>query len=296
MVDSSNTYLEPKSVVVIPTLNRPEQLRMLVDSFMGQTLKPSKVIVVDASDIVSSLNHYPFPTMVIRSEIRSAAQQRNTGICEILASEDFFDLCFFLDDDVVLPKNYFEKLAQSILKYDAIGVSGVAIGNDESFIKNLRVTRIFGLSGPPGTLTRAAINVPVRGTKNPIEVDWLIGCSCWRINSLSDLRFQKDFLGQSIFEDVIFSVEASKLGKLMVIPEVSLKHLLDKAERPNSRALFRDWVHNRYRLRVIAPEKFDLFQFCMVNLLVGMKRLLTMGDWRSCIGIAEGFLMIVRRS
>lgn len=280
-------------MVVIPTVDRPGLLKNLILSFLEQSTLPSLVVVVDASQ-QSSLGKIEGVNLeVVMSPIRSAAYQRNLGIGKILDSELSFDFCFFLDDDVEIPEKYFERLLETLRETNVAGVSGIAVGDNESFPTNSWLNRIIGVAGKPGIITTAAINIPVRSTGTRHKVEWLIGCSGWQIDVIRKFRFEADFLGQSIFEDVLFSVRASRLGDLFVDSRVLLKHHLEKQGRPDRELHFQQWIRNRYRLRKISPSKFSLFKFWLANLAFAFKTIVVERDLKALKGIIKGSFMVV---
>jgi GT2 family glycosyltransferase len=294
-MELSKLLLDSKIAIVIPTLNRHERLLNLLTSLANQELLPTLVILVDASEEDRSYPHTSFKLIPIHSKIKSAAQQRNIGLEWLSKNAQSIDICFFIDDDVVLDNSYIRKASNLLLESEAIGVSGIAVGEDESFTKNSFFLDLLGITGSPGSVTKAAINIPVRNEENPIEVEWLIGCSAWKYSGISDLRFQRDFEGQSIFEDVLFSIEASKRGKLVVDPRINFRHELEESGRPNRRNYFVQWVSNRYRLREIDGAKFNLFRFLLANLAFGFKTIIIERDMYAFLGIIEGHLRMVRK-
>jgi len=258
--------------VVIPTRNREVLLNQILDDLSSQSVKPNIVVVVDSSDEVLNINRQNLNFVVLSSVIRSAAIQRNLGLAYLDSLDSDFDLCAFLDDDVRIEEDYLEKLSRTLIDtHGAIGISGLAIGDDESHIRRNRFLDSIGFTGAEGKLTCGAINVPVRTAKKVTKVDWLIGCSLWKLDSLGAIRFQEDFMGQSIFEDVLFSVEAGKFGNLIVDPQVRFRHLLATENRPNLFEHYYSWVKNRYRLKRIAPQNFSTVKFLLVNFLVAGK-------------------------
>jgi glycosyltransferase involved in cell wall biosynthesis len=293
-MELSESLLDSEIAIVIPTLNRQERLTNLLVSLDNQDRAPSFVIVVDASEKLGEYPHTSFTVISIQSKVRSAAQQRNAGLEWISRNEPHIDICFFIDDDVVLDKSYIKRVSNLLIESKAIGVSGLAVSEKESFTKNSFFFNLLGITGAPGSVTKAAINIPVRDSVEPLEVEWLIGCSAWRYPGISDLRFQKDFEGQSIFEDVLFSIEASKRGKLVVDSRIRFRHELDEFGRPNRRNFFVQWVSNRYRLRQIDRTKFSLFRFLLANFAFGLKTIFIERDLSAFLGVIEGHLRLVR--
>jgi GT2 family glycosyltransferase len=214
-----------------------------------------KVIVVDSSD--SNLQSPNLQTIhgveYVVTGLRSAANQRNIGLNLINSS----DYVFFLDDDVIPPKDYFAECILTLNTTGAVGVSGIALNpniqNDFQRKKSF-LHKIFLLdSSNPGTLLKSGVNVPVSvlesGSK---KVDWLIGCSAWKYNAIGGTRFESDFHGQSVGEDVIFSVRMREKGSLVTNSDILLTHLESNIERPTKKEFWQMWVQNRARLIEVA--------------------------------------------
>lgn len=279
--------------IVIPTLNRHSYLDQLLENISKLLTQPILVVIVDASEnaFISKCSNRNIK--VIASSIRSAAIQRNMGIEYLTRMNLDIDYLAFLDDDVRVSTDYFQRIHKTFEKFpQAVGVSGIAISNSERRISQNRLWTLLGLTGEDGSLTSAAINIPVRNTTSQVEVDWLIGCSVWKWNIVRSLEFQRDFLGQSVFEDVLFSVEASYFGKLIVNPKIVVEHLLAEEERPDSFNHYRSWVINRYRLKRIAPERFSLPSFLIVNLIVAIKLVLS-ARLKGAAGILLGTFRLI---
>lgn len=251
--------------VVIPTRNRPELLKRLLIALQNQNLRANQIIVVDSSDKLLRLSQenraIPPVTTFVYTEIRSAAIQRNIGIEHVSHNCEYL---FFLDDDVLPQPDYFEKMASSLSKNDVIGVSGLAI-NPKATGARLKPSGLVGIiqrmflldSKHDGKLLMSGVNIPLRhGTKLPQEVDWLIGCAGWQFSEIKDLRFENDFYGQSLAEDVIFSAQAKKRGKLITDPSVVLSHDESEIGRASNQDHWEMWMINRWRL--IKVQHFGL--------------------------------------
>jgi GT2 family glycosyltransferase len=221
--------------------------------------------------------------------------QRNTGLQYLEESNSTINFVAFLDDDVRPLPSYLKNLCQNLVDNPrAVGISGLAIAVGEKRKKPSTLLRNLKLIGGEGSLSRAAINTPVRCTEGIIEVEWLIGCSVWRFSQINDLRFEMDFSGQSVFEDVIFSIRAAKKGILLVNTHVKFDHLLAVESRPNSLEHYRSWVVNRYRLKTISPESIDTWRFTLVNFLM-LLSLAMRAHFLGVLGIVLGSLELLRK-
>jgi GT2 family glycosyltransferase len=169
---------------------------------------------------------------------------------------------FFLDDDTNPSSTYFKDMLDSLFSLNAIGVSGLAINPGKSerlnpsgplgFLKKIT----FLDSNIDGKLLISGIGIPVRNIKTGIiEVEWLIGCSCWNFQKIKKLKFEEDFMGYSLGEDVIFSVKAKKLGKLFVNSNIILDHMELPQTDPNVIQHNYMWVYYRFRLSKLIDKR-----------------------------------------
>lgn len=287
--------LKASVAVVIPTLNRHHLLRELLSELVNQEVAPEQVIVVDASDKPFKMNSCQGRIKVISSSIRSAAVQRNLGIQQLKESDAKIEFIAFLDDDVKPSPSYLRLLCQALIENpDAVGVSGLAIGTNEKPRRKSNILKILKLIGGEGSLSPAGVNIPIRNNKGITEAEWLIGCSLWRYSMINDLQFEADFDGQSVFEDVIFSMRAARRGRLLVDPQVRFDHLLAVESRPNSFQHYRSWVRNRYRLKTIFPEKIDIWRFVTFNALM-LLSLTVRAHFSGALGIVFGSYDLLRK-
>ena len=107
--------------VVIPTRNRPGRIRNALSSLAQQTLRPAEVIVVDASDegfydAKALANEFQTLPLILLSSAPSVCIQRNKGIDA--AKSDWIFLC---DDDIELPRDHFQHLANHVAKHPGCG-------------------------------------------------------------------------------------------------------------------------------------------------------------------------------
>jgi glycosyltransferase involved in cell wall biosynthesis len=259
--------------VVIPTRNRNNLLKGSIEAILLNKIEFNSIIIIDSSDDSNfkSLEYLHHKISHVRTKIQSAARQRNIGIRNLNPNEKYLA---FIDDDVIVPKDYFCSLIKTLINTDCIGVSGLAL-NPKTIEKNKNntfqnfVSRFFLLSSKKeGVVLRSGVNIPVKQHhKDIFEVEWLIGCSVWNFSKIRDLRFREDFKGQSLGEDVIYSRNAKKLGKLYVDPSVILTHLESSVMRPNDEEFMNMWVKNR--LEIVKENQIgflDLLAFNWCNL------------------------------
>ncbi len=261
-MDLPNNYV-PSVAVVVPTRNRPELLRQLLSAIDAQTIQVHPVVVIDSSDAFQPLtSDFRCRPMHCPTLVRSASVQRNEGLEMLLELADPKYIAF-LDDDVLPAQDYIERLTAFLdVHPDVAGISGVALSDQPGRTPPRGVMGYVrcacGLdSRRDGALTRGGLNIgidPASHESRHIDVDWLIGCSVWRTALIRDLRFELDFLGYSLAEDVVFSQRARERGRLVVDSQTVLHH--DEADegRPSDARHWALWIINRLRVVQVAPN------------------------------------------
>ena len=240
--------------IIIPTRNRKILLKKLVNSLLINFKEINQIIIVDSSYKAEKKAKYLTNKKIlyVHSEIKSAAIQRNIGltfvkpICKYIA---------FLDDDVNPPSNYFTDLIVLLKSKKAAGVSGVAKNlNSRKFKKSNKIfeayRQFFFLdSKKEGVVLNSGVNIPAKSTSRGdsiLESQWLIGCAIWDYQKVKHHQFDNRLYGQSLGEDVLFSLKASRYGKLFVKRNLILKHMESPVGRPNYLNHHRMWVRNRF--------------------------------------------------
>jgi GT2 family glycosyltransferase len=238
--------------------------------------------------------------------IKSAAIQRNIGIEFVDANCKFLA---FLDDDVLPSIDYFSKLINTLNNKNAVGVSGKAINSKKRKITNAgKLSQIYRYvflldSKESGVILKSGVNIPVKnspGSKVIVKTEWLIGCSLWDFRKIKNLRFDNRLFGQSLGEDVLFSLKASELGSLFVDPTVQLEHLESEKERPNQLLFYRMWVRNRYFIvnQLVGNKHKSAFHWCNLGKSIILFIFVAKNPVKSLTGlagIAFGYFYLIRK-
>jgi glycosyltransferase involved in cell wall biosynthesis len=252
--------------IVVATRNRPQLLRGLLQSIQVQDLMPKEVIIVDASDEYPDFDHqeYSFELKHVRSMDASISRQRNLALSLVSKDSLYFAV---LDDDTYPEPDYLKKIVSFLQSTDnAVGASGVTADNFPvirtrswtTYLKHL----FFLESSQSGKITKGAINIGLRTKRKfPIESDWLIGCSVYKIKQLGNLVYESCLDGYSLGEDVIFSYKASAHGKLYILPDVRLPHLQYSVVTHYKNQYWFKWSSYRRTLVTIMPGKFLKWMF-----------------------------------
>lgn len=205
--------------MIIPTRNRPNSLANLLFSILKQTVLPDEVLVVDDSDtsdtskLVNDMKDVFLRKEIILRYLRgnkdnvSISNARNIGI-----DASSGEIMFFMDDDVILEKNYIEETLKLYKSYPtAKGVQGYIVNIPYNpsdichFIVN-SVKKVFFLDyfEKNKCTLRRSLCYPY-SPQGIIECEWLHGSNMsFRKEVLEKFRFDdySTISGRSIGEDV----------------------------------------------------------------------------------------------
>jgi len=245
--------------VIIPTLSRTEDLKRLLDSIFKQTVLPYEIVIVDQStdsqtnrmfhDFKDRYSNKKISFCYIYQEEKNSAKARNIGISNATG-----DIISFLDDDVILHKDYFEKVIDYLRNNAQVGgVSGniLEIRKISGWKWGLRkaLMRFFLINKFDGKMTKSGFGYPVydRDIDVPLQVEMLAGCNMnFRTDLIKGIFFDNWFTGYSYREDVDFSYLVSRKTKLYILPEAKLTHNLSKNSRIDEISLKRMQLGNYY--------------------------------------------------
>jgi glycosyltransferase involved in cell wall biosynthesis len=199
-----------KFSVVIPTKNRINDLKKIISSILIQNKKPYELLIVDQSD----KNNFSILKTIIQNKVKlkyfhkkniqSLTEAKNFSLSHIKN-----DIIFFLEDDVILKKNYFKFLLEVFDKRKSIlGVCGVLI-NERKINYFSRLYNFFFLNGIFQDIRPSLWNN--RSTIKFIYSNKISGgISAWRKNVFKKISFDKKNK-LHLFEDVDFSVRVNKI-------------------------------------------------------------------------------------
>ena len=254
-----------KFTLIICTYMRPEALKSLLETVHFQSLYPDEIIIVDGSTNdatakmleeyeVSGLEYYKVDEID-----RGLTKQRNYGIERV---GENIDVICFLDDDILLEHNYFEKLIATYDAYpEALAVGGY-ITNEvqwspvekrgdnktKKFVYDgweRKEGSRFVLRNKLGLLDKTAPgympefsngrSVSYLPPSNKIySVEQIMGgVSSYRKEIFNYMSFSTYFEGYGLYEDADFSLRLAKKGKLFVNTAARLEHHHAASGRPN---------------------------------------------------------------
>lgn len=210
---------------VIPTKDRPNEVRTLLESIRNSTVRPGEIIFVYAGqDITSVLAEFSdLPVKSARGMAPSQIKQRNQGI-EMVNSAITYVACF--DDDITLEPDALAHMLEFVNRaekdYAAVAFN---IVNTRGFRFNV-FKWLFGMAGfRAGELMPSGYNTNLCNVSQSMDVDWVFGgATLWKKSVLSAKR--EDHYGTYAFiEDVEFSHQVKREHPLAVCADAKVHDL-----------------------------------------------------------------------
>jgi len=241
--------MQAKTVsVIIPTKGRGPLFLNTLRSIGNQSVLVDEVIVVDQTpdrldDLllagvfeVSSASpkliycHAPW--------LSGLTAARNFGVKQARGK-----IIQFLDDDVVLEKEYFLRLLQEFNNVDVGGVAGLVIepNRKASFLKKT-FFRLFFI-GPFRQIREEVYLYPLAAS---IKTNTLPGVSAYRRNVFELFHFDEQLVGPCMGEDLDFSYRVGKSWKLIIQPNAHIYHFPSTTARCGERQSVADKVYFYY--------------------------------------------------
>ena len=231
---------------IIPTVGRPEMLRLCLESLANQTVRVSEVIVVHCGTDEETFNVTNDPRwreagMNVRYfhyAERNCAQQRNFAI-----ERAKYDNLLLIDDDVEVEPNWVEELFKPIWNDPTVGATMGRLVNQPLARPTpfWRIYRIF-LYGrargfEPGRLVGAVLpNGFPTTAQNPIACEWIGGgASALRREAFESVGgFASFFTGSSPGEDLDLGYRLSRKWKVLYVPYAKCVHHQARGGREQS--------------------------------------------------------------
>ena len=233
--------------VIIPTYNRPNDLKILLKSILKQDIFPKEIIFVDDGDLDSIfIDRFGkiFTDKKVKiiyykkdhgKELRGAGISRNIGMN--IAKED---IVFIFDDDLILEDNFFICIMEIWKKNKSdrlLGVGGVTINNRKKYFFEKFYNKIFCLSSRYSwDITKVGFQVWDESIREKEKGYYIAGGICAYNKKITrDLSFRALSPGQTYFEDIDFCLRAKKKGLHFIIePKAKVIHSHSESSREKS--------------------------------------------------------------
>ena len=211
---------------VIPTKDRPDDMRRLLSSLQSQTRSVDQIIVVDGSNpaIDNVISEYSNLTITyVRIFPPSLAKQRNAGMAEL---NDDINIAGYLDDDLVLKTDATERMIEFWKIADnKVGGAAFSILNQPKAKAN-RLANLFLLDDPrPGIMLKSGFQSQIPTLFETTPTDWLYGgATLWRRMVINEFKYDEWYIGHGYLEDVDFSYRVSQKYQLCVVGKARVNH------------------------------------------------------------------------
>lgn len=249
-----------KTSVIIPTLNRKTDLEKTLISISKGDKLPFEVVIIDQSDNNETKEFCNnFNKLNIRyfyTDIKSSALARNIWIDNLNKNTE---LVLFLDDDVLLEKDFFNELENFFINYKD---AKWWVANIKSPSRQITLAKRIWLFLLSWSFTTDKIFVTawwfnVMPFKNPLHienVEWTSGCGMFFRKSVFDewFRFEKRFMKYSLMEDCFLSywIQVKYPKSLFFVPNIKMTHCESPASRiANKQRIYQNIIHRYYFIR-----------------------------------------------
>lgn len=296
-----------KFSLIICTYMRPKSLLTLLQSVQEQTLYPDEILIVDGSIdkkteiILAENNIQKLRYFCVNDEDRGLTRQRNFGISLI---ENNSEIICFLDDDVVLEPDYFEKLLQTYIVYpNALGAGGYITNEikweriEENYVLKIQDFCYDGWKRTDGSrfVLRKKLHLdsncapgfsprfshgrsvgflPPSNKIYPVE-QLMGGVSSFKKSVFDSFSFSAYFEGYGLYEDADFSLRVAKAGSLYLNTAAKLAHFHDPSGRPNQYKYGKMVIRNGWyvwRVKNPKPNFRDSFKWHIITILLTLIR------------------------
>lgn len=244
---------------------RPAAVDKLLDSISMQICKPEEILIIDGSTNQETAELFDkkaydlnLKYYIVPAEERGLTRQRNYGVNKV-AEE--IDIVAFLDDDLILEPDYFDKILDTFNNYpDAIGVGGIDLKENtyqkmkpgksyskfryyelDGWIKKeplrYKARKIFGLMPTlqPDLIpdySHGRSGFPPNGKIYQVE-HFMGGIAAYKKELFSKITFSSYFEGYGLYEDFDLCVRALPHGNLYVNTNAQVWHYHEAGGRPN---------------------------------------------------------------
>lgn len=251
--------ISKKVTIVIPTRNRPKEVINCLESVLAQSILPQEIVIVDGGDeytLKEELNQlyldkYNISLKYVNADV-GTARARNIG-----ADHAEGEYIFFLDDDVILDKDYIKEIVRVYEIYPKEKIGGVTgkvihFGKEEIFRGGIAY-HIFAsifLMGRYGNGRFQSSGSPtlIRPDTNQItECGFLFGCSmAFRKKVFCEFKSDEAFTGYSFGEDLDLAYRVSRKYTNYYNPLAKLIHTISWTARRDKYQISKAMVQNLF--------------------------------------------------
>ena len=215
--------------IMIPTKDRPDDVRGLLVNIERQSYQPHQVIVVDGGDSPLEGITQEFPGLTIdylRVRPPGLTKQKNAGVA-VLDPE--ITVMGVMDDDMIPHDGALETMMAFWEEAgDNLGGACFNLTNSnpaDPKLKSILKTIFFIPNRKFGVVLRSGFATPIWHTQENRYVQWLGGgYTFWRRELFDNWKFDEWFADNGLLEDVQFSYRVGKEHDLAVVAEARATH------------------------------------------------------------------------
>lgn len=223
--------------VAIATVGRPALVASTVARLARQTRRADGVLVVSVSPTdVDGVDAITAPPRIAFAE-RGLCRQRNRAL-DLLRHDA--DIIVFFDDDFIPADDYLESIERLFMAHpDVVGITGDLVAD--------------GIGGPGFTVDEAEMLIARDAASLPARIktrEALYGCNmAIRMSAAVDLRFDEALPLYGWQEDIDYTYQLGRRGRLISTGQVTGVHMGAKGGRTSGRKLGYSQVANIVYLR-----------------------------------------------
>ena len=275
---------------VVPTKDRRDDLRKLLESLARQTVRPDQIVIVDASDppIRDLTDEYPqLPLTYVREFPPSLARQRNAGMAAI---SDHITIAGYIDDDLELAEDATERmLAYWSGAPTSVGGAAFTIVNQPSRHPLFGLLAdVFLINGRKvGAVLPSGFPTSITPQQTDTRTEWLYGgATLWRREVIERYSYDEWYIGHGFLEDLDYSYRVSQSFELWLVADARCWHWPKPVLKRQNTRLGRQQVVNRlYFVRKLGTFSrlalcWALFGQCVRNVLESLHGRNTAGLYR----------------
>ena len=173
--------------MLIPTRNRPNEIRKLLQSLVGQRIEQI-VVCSSGDDLSSTISEFDddLPIMHIVAE----PGQINQKMVALERLKGDLDWVIFSDDDVYYPRDFLLRLNNFLETQKSSNLLGIGFQiHSKTTLKNNFFRFVFCSlfriqTGKPGSVQRTGECISYVHYDSTIETEWLNGASVWRFSEV----------------------------------------------------------------------------------------------------------------
>jgi glycosyltransferase involved in cell wall biosynthesis len=249
--------------VVIPTRNRDEDVKDLLQSILRQTMLPIEVIVVDDSDnlrtkvLVERLVKVFLDKGILLRYMRGKKENRSISAARNIGSKKSTGkIVLFLDDDALPSIDYVEKILEVYDEYpNAVGVQGYMTSSNRAHKISILGNAVNKVLFQP-YVEKNSCRVHASGMSFPspltriIRSQWLSGTnSSYKKEVLKNFEWDENLKGYSLCDDLDFSyrILRNHPNSLYTTPHARVVHKFSPVARINmGELIYRQVAYSTY--------------------------------------------------